>query len=289
MRKTVQVARCAPIAVAAGNKGEFQVWNLETGKRQSEFHTVFDGCNRLAVSSNGAAVIAANWRKGQKAGVACYDATSGMVIWHRTDLRQVQHMKFSVQGEWVWCEIESRPVHCLDAKTGSTLRKLRGVRDVVDSPYSPHMILLREGDFLIGTQNESISVPRLCRSGLKAAFGPDAVCVCETFNPTISPVLTVQGTVRCLELASGNERWRYQPPINHFMQLISYQNDNFYCVQSESLPDGWTVSLIRLSPDSGACTELCRLSPPPILRRLRFRCACHAGRRCGVSANRKLH
>jgi hypothetical protein len=126
------------------------------------------------------------------------------------------------------------------------------------------MILLREGGFAIGTQSENVSVPRLCRSGLNAAFSPDAVCVCEAFNPTIRPVATVQGIVRCIELNNGNERWRYQPPINHFMQLISYQNDRFfYCVQSESLPDGWTVSLIRLSPDSGICTEVCRLSPPP--------------------------
>ena len=264
MRKTVQVAQCAPIAIAAGDKGLFQVWNLKTVERLSNFQTVFDGCNRLATSSDGAVAIAANWRKGPKAGVAGYEATSGKVIWHRTDLRQVQEMRFSAQGDGVWCEVESRPVHCLDAKTGSTLKTLRAVRNAVDSPYSPHMILLREGDFAIGTQNESISVPRLCRSGLKAAFSPDAVCVCEAFNPTIRPVATVQGIVRCIELNSGNERWRYQPPINHFMQLISYQNDGFfYCVQSESLPEGWTVSLIRLSPDSGLCTEVCRLSPPP--------------------------
>ncbi len=173
-------------------------------------------------------------------------------------------MRFSAKGDVVWSEVDSRPVHCLDSKTGSTLKTLRGVRDAVDSPYSSHMILLREGDFAIGTQKESVSVPRLCRSGLNAAFSPDSVCICEAFNPTIRPVATVQGIVRCIELNSGKERWRYQPPINHFMQLISYQNDGFfYCVQSESLPDGWTVSLIRLSPDSGLCTEVCRLSPPP--------------------------
>ena len=264
MRKTVQVAQCAPIAVAAGDLGLFQVWNLETGELISEFHTVFDGCNRLAVSSDGATVLAANWRKGQKAGVACYEVTSGRMIWHRTDLRQVQQMRFSAQCDWVWCEVESRPVHCLDTKTGSTLKTLRTVRDALDSPYSPHMILLRDGDFAIETQNESISVPRLRHSGLMAAFSPDAVCVCEAFNPTIRPLATVQGIVRCIELNSGNERWRYQPLINHFIQLISYQNDHFfYCVQSESLPDGWNVSLVRLSLDSGKCTEVCRLSPPP--------------------------
>jgi hypothetical protein len=124
-------------------------------------------------------------------------------------------------------------------------------------------IFLREADYAIGTENESASVPRLCRSGLVAAFSPDAVCVCEAFNPTIRPVASVQGIVRCLELNSGSERWRYQPSINRFMHLISYQDDHFYCVQSESLPDGWTVSLIRMSPESGTGIEVCQLPPPP--------------------------
>ena len=263
MRKVIQVARNAPVLVASGNRpGELEIWDTNTCQKLIGFHTVYDDCARFAINQTGNRVVAANWRKGQKGGVACY-TTSGEVVWHRADLRQVQHLRFSSAGNCVWCEVDSRPVHCLDAKTGSTLKTLRGVRDALDSPYSPHMILLREGDFAIGTQDEDISVPRLCRSGLMAAFSPDAVCVCEAFNPTIRPVATVQGVARCIELNSGNERWRYQPPINHLMQLISYQDDHFYCVQSESLPDGWTVSLIRLSPDSGIGTELCRLSPPP--------------------------
>lgn len=265
MRKVVQVARDAPVLVASGKQpGSLEIWDLNTREKLTGFHTVYDDCARFAINSNGERVIAANWRKGQKGGVACYETASGQVVWHRTDLGQVQHMQFSSAGNFVWCEVANRPLHCLDTKTGLTLKTLRAVRDAVDSPYSPHTIFLREADYAIGTEDENTSVPRLCRSGLVAAFSPDAVCVCEAFNPTIRPVATVQGIVRCIELNSGTERWRYQPPVNHFIPLISYQNDgNFYCVQSESLPDGWAVSLIQLSPDSGICSQVCKLSPPP--------------------------
>jgi hypothetical protein len=264
MRMVVHAARNAPVIAAAGDEGKVQIWNFDTGERLSEFVTVCDDGSRLALSATGETLIAANWRKGKRAGVACYETGSGKPIWHRPDLRQVQHMKFSAQGDWVWCQIDSRPVHCLDARTGSTVKIWRTIQDVLDSPFSPHILLLRRTDFVIRSQTKSVSVPRLSRSGLEAAFGPDTVCVCEFSNPTVLPVITVQGIVRCLEFGSGGEHWRYQPPDGHWMQLISYQDDQyFYGVQSGYEQGRRNVALIRLSSDEGLCAELCRLSPPP--------------------------
>lgn len=265
MRKIVHAARRAPVAVAADHTGESQVWNPRTGEKLAQFNTVFDGCNRLAVSALGESVIAANWRRGKHAGVACYETSSGREIWHRLDLRQVQSMRFSEQGDWAWCEVDSRSAHCLDAKTGSTLKLWRGVRDVFENPYTAHSLMARRGDLVLGTSERSVSVPRLSPSLREPAFSQDAVCICEAISPTIRPSIT-QGIVRCLELDSGRERWRYQCPEGHFMQTISYQDDGFfYGVQSggDRDHDGWVVALIRLTSETGSCTELCRLSPPP--------------------------
>lgn len=252
----IQVAHCAPV-VAAAQEGRVQIWNWDTAELLSEFPTVFDNCNRLALSPTGNTVIAANWRKGRKAGVACYETTSGREIWHRTDLRQLQHMTFSFQDDWVWCNVEDRPIHVLDAKSGLTLETLRGVRDVVDSPYSSHRLALLQEFFAVGTPEKSVSIPRLARSGLKAAFSPTTVCICEYWNPTIRPVPTIEGAVRCLDCESGTELWRYRPPDDYFIQIISHQKDGyFYAVQSGCVNNNWIVSLIRLSPQDGACSEI---------------------------------
>lgn len=263
MRKVVHVARRAPVVVAADHLGEFQIWNPRTGEKLAQFNTVFDGCNRLAVSAHGESAIAANWRKGKNDGVACYETSSGREIWHRSDLRQVQSMGFSEQSDWVWCKVDNRPAHCLDAKTGSTLKVSRAVEDVFESPYTAHALLARKRDLAIGASEKSVSVPRLSPSLWEPAFSQDAVCVCEAFSPTIRPSIT-QGIIRCLELDSGSERWRYKCPEGHFMQTISYQDDGFfYGVQSGCDHQGWAVALIRLASEMGSCTELCRLSPPP--------------------------
>jgi len=260
MRK-VDVARHAPVASVGFERGEVQIWNWLTGERVTKFKTVFDGCNRLAISASGERLVAANWRKGLKAGVACYDTSSGRDIWHRPDLRQVQSVRFSAQRDWILCEVQDRPLHCLDAQTGATVETLRGVLDAIDSPYSPHRVLQRRGEFVIESPQARVSVPRYCNSALVAAFGPDSVCLYEAFQPT---TLTVRCVVRCIECRTGNERWRFQPPDNRDMQLISYQEDgNFYCVQSKNESEEWFVDLLRLSLADGALTEVCRLKSPP--------------------------
>jgi hypothetical protein len=245
-------ALCAPIVSAASYKGTYptfegasQIWNWSTGERLSEFRTVFDGYGRHAIGPGGEIYVAANWRKGAKAGIACYDTRTGEGIWHRTDLRQVQGIRFSAQGGKVWCVIEGRPVHCLDAGTGSTLAKLRNIREVVESPYSEHVLHVRRADYLI-VGLKAISIPRVTATMMDAAFSSDALCLAECAGP-----------VRCLGNESGAEHWRYVPPKGFHVIRVSHQADGaFY-----GLLFGYespVSALIRLSRDQGTCTEICR-------------------------------
>src|SRR3569833_1443482 len=100
-------ARCAPIVSVTEFNGtdseSAQVCNWRTGERLSEFPTIFDGMSRHAISPNGELYVAANWRKGKNGGVACYDTRRGVKIWHRQDLSQVQRIRFSPNGDRVWC------------------------------------------------------------------------------------------------------------------------------------------------------------------------------------------
>jgi outer membrane protein assembly factor BamB len=212
----------------------------------SEFPTVFDGYGRHAISPNGKLYVAANWRKGKNAGVACYDTRTGERIWHREDLRQVQGIRFSAQGDKVWCRVEARPVHCLDSGTGSILAKLRNVDDVVESSYSDLVLhSRRRTDYLI-VGHKKKAFPRLSASMSDAVFSTDSLGLAEYVGP-----------VRCLDCESGQERWRYVPPQGFHVITLSYQPDeSFYgYLFGYASP---RAALLRFSPSDGACTELCR-------------------------------
>src|ERR1700760_1749023 len=105
-RMEIVTARSAPIVSAASHNGDYpffkgaaQIWDWSNGRKLSEFPTVFDGMRRHALSPEGEFYIAANWRKGKDGGVACYSTRTGDEIWHRSDLRQVQGIRFSPKGD----------------------------------------------------------------------------------------------------------------------------------------------------------------------------------------------
>ena len=123
---------------------------------------------------------------------------------------------------------------------------------MVDSSYSDHVLQVRRTRFSIA-DSKSIRVPKVTFGLLDAAFGPDAVCLSEAGGP-----------VRCLDCDTASERWRYQPPQGRHAIAISSQADRcFYGVQWPYEHEG-SATLIRLSGDSGAVTEVCRLNSFPL-------------------------
>jgi hypothetical protein len=248
-------ARCAPIVAAASHSGNYpevkgtvQIWNWRTGERLSEFPTVFDGLRRQALSPDGELYVAANWRKGMGGGIACYRRQTGERVWHRPELSQVQGIRFSAKGDRLWCRVEERPVHSLDAETGSILATLRGVDDVVESPVSDVALRSRKNDRYLIVGRETWEIEREKFSMSDAAFSSDACCLAE-----------FTGSVRCVGFESTKERWRYVPPQGFHIIRLSYQSDQFFY----GLLFGYQVpetALIRLSPLDGTCTELCRYS-----------------------------
>jgi WD40 repeat protein len=238
------------VLAKANRDGQVQVWNPYAGTLVAEFKTVHDGQSRLAIDFGGQRIFAANWRSGESGGVACYDVASGVPIWHRTDIMQVQTMEFSPREDGVWCEIEGRPVHYLDGRTGLTSAVMENVERVFESSFTSHTLLFRSCDLALETGNHSVTIPRHGRPK-RAVFSSDAAYVAELF-PSL---------VRCIEIETGKERWRYECPDDHFLQSISFQSDGFlYCVQPSGQggrAERKTV-LIRLEPESGFCTEVCQ-------------------------------
>jgi len=160
----------------------------------------------------------------------------------------------SAANETVWCEVEGQPVLSLDINTGSTLGSLRTICDVFDSPFTQHVLQEpRERDrnlAIVGSA--TLLVPRSSFAILDATFSPDALCLSEANGP-----------VRCLNLDTGKERWRYQPPAGNHVLRLSYQADqSFYGVQW-AYERGGPKLLLRFSQSTGDARSICDLNTFP--------------------------
>ena len=121
------------VALGAFEK-QVEVWNYQSGQRVSAFDTVLDfGGQRLAISKDGDRVLAAAWARH---GLACYDAHTGDLIWHRRDLKKVQIITLSKDGASAFCGIERRPCLAIDISSGVEHQSFRGARSRVESSDS---------------------------------------------------------------------------------------------------------------------------------------------------------
>jgi hypothetical protein len=250
--RTISIARCSPIAAAAHFERKVQIWNFARAELVSELETVFGfGGHRLAVNPSGECFVAASFRAGQNAGIGCYEVKSGRSIWHRVDIRGVQGVRFSADGHAIWCRVEGRPIQKLDAHTGFTLESLRTIQMVFDSPFTTHLLQMRRGDFVIGGPTK-VLVSRLTFAVLDAVFSPDAICLSEANGP-----------VRCLDLVTAKERWRYLPPSGSHVIGLSYQVDETFYGVEWAYERGGPVTLFQFSQSTGAVRSVCTLNSFP--------------------------
>jgi hypothetical protein len=244
-------ARMAPRVAEGLFKHTIQLWDLHTADRLSQFNTVLDyGGRRVVLNPTGELCVAATWTKGRHGGVACYDALTGSLLWHRTDIRHTQRVRFSCAGESIWCGVQGGRLQHLNAGTGATLDALAGLEDVLDSPHSKQLLLeTRTRGFLIKGPND-FRVPRLTLGLLDAVFSPGALCLSEAAGP-----------VRCLDCHTAEERWRYEPPKGtHVLRLTYRPTDRYFYGVEREYERGSSRRLLRFAADSGECEQICQLS-----------------------------
>src|SRR5580704_19512218 len=92
----MSAATSVPRNAAGRGERTVQIWDVEAAKQLREIDTVLDvGGRRLALSPNGEVCIAASWRKGRRGGICSYGASTGAVLWHRSDIGHTQELYFS--------------------------------------------------------------------------------------------------------------------------------------------------------------------------------------------------
>jgi WD40 repeat protein len=230
----VSVASSSDTVAAAYYKRTVQIWDLQSRKLVSQFETVLSfGGDRLSLSPDGTRCIAASWTKGRRGGIVCYDARSGGVVWHRQDIGHTQGVYYSSDGETVWCWIDKRPLHRIEAASGKTREVMRGVVEIRESNDAEQVLLwTRSHDLEIVRGGRRIAIPALGFALSDAAFGQDQVCVSEAGGPT-----------RCFDSNTGVELWRTnwqgQHPTSLFFDRTGMQ---FYAV---------TDALLRYLPTVG--------------------------------------
>jgi len=259
----LQLASAAGSALVAAvvADGTVQIWDSRTSERVSEFETFYSfGGHRLALDPTGNLCAAASWNKGKRCGVACYDVQSSQMLWHRTDIKHTQQVRFASDSNSIYCGMEEGPLLRLQAANGETVEELLDVEDVHGSPYSAHVLMVcRSYVFVVEgpgkfrfprTAFVSSSMRKLPCGLTGIAFGFDSLCVAEA-----GPV----STMRCLDY-TGGERWRLELPKPTGVDVLCYRkaDQHFYGVERDVFSSSWRF-LVRYS-EAGDGVRICPLN-----------------------------
>ena len=195
--------------VVGESKVSVAVWDFDPPARVSSFDTILDfGGDRLAVSDDGQVVLAAAYRR---FGLAAYEATDGKPLWQRRDIKRPQRLSVSHARAAVYVGTDASACQVVSLSTGVTIDRLRGVRNVVESPAEPIAFVDRNQPAVVAMSDFRVitPVPRTTFGFLAAAFGEGMFAVAEAGGP-----------VRCFLLEESRLAWSFSPPAGvHCLDL----------------------------------------------------------------------
>jgi len=248
--RELAASRDATKVAAAFFEKTVQIWDLATRERITEFETVFGfGGRRLALDAAGQKCVTAGWGQGKRGGVACYEASTGKLIWHRQDLRQTQRVRFSSRRGGFWCLPESGRTRLLDPDNGSEVDSIAGFHRFCENEYSGELLLERRKRDYILRNGQSRKIPRITHGILSAAFGTQSFVMSE-----------IGGPVRCIDSSAGTELWRVTPERgSHFLFLWFRGTDGDFCGVLRHYEQNRYRRLVQLDAATGEAKILCGL------------------------------
>jgi len=238
-------------ALLGAFKGSVVVRDLLTGACSQPVETTFDfGGNRLALSDELDGVVAAAYHVH---GLAFYRCTNGREQWRRKDIKKVQRITLSRDGLTAYCGREGSSLAVVDLQTGQTKRTIRGARAIHDSSFDAVQFLDATNPQLLDDAGQRLFlVHRESFAFLDISFAPGLLVVAEA-----------NAAVRCIEIGSGNERWRYQPKNGRHILHLGYRDSEPSVLGVEwQFERGGAKRLMRWSLDSGDVLESLLLGEP---------------------------
>lgn len=186
------------------------VRDLQAGALTNTFETTFDaGGDRVALSDELNGVLAAAYHVH---GLAFYCCSTGREKWRRKDLKKIQIVSLSRDGLTAYCGRESGSLVQVDLESGETKRSIRGARALYESPFDLVQFLDTSKPQLLHHTGTRLYLDRTTFAFLDIAFAPGLVALSESGGP-----------VRCIDIADGTERWRYNPKKGHHVLQLGYR------------------------------------------------------------------
>lgn len=228
------------VVAITGFDGLVQVLDIAADVVVARMMTVYQvGGNRIAVSSDAAHLFAA----GYEAGVEAYHCRSGITEWSRVDLRGVHNLKLSPGENSLYCLFESGPCVELDARTGETMRRIRGVRRIWHSRFDQIEVTYGK-DFIIYDQagQRLGRIPFFASALPRLAFAPNEILVALSY-----------GSHRLYKSGSWTEIWCSRPDVVGFLADVTYcLEDQTYRTLAYPAEFSPTCGLVELNGMDGS-------------------------------------
>ncbi|GAA4447122.1 hypothetical protein GCM10023156_08800 [Novipirellula rosea] len=243
-------------AVAFGaSKGVVHIFDLATGARVSRFDSDLDfGGSRLAIDPNGVFCAIASYNSNN----LTLTDMQGEQLWQRTDVDEVQKVRFSLDGNTLLCSHHRGIISQLDVQTGETLRfnwfkkVLYGAKDLVESPYDEYLVIDSvERDIRITDRRlkHVATVKRKSFAVIDYAFSPEFMCISESGGP-----------VTCYHVETGKEVWELSFPDGVHALDVGYNEDSkHFLAISWPYEKGGPFTLLAIARHNGNIVTETRL------------------------------
>jgi hypothetical protein len=212
------------VAAASGiDVVRLDIWDVARMDRIGSFDcslSLFGGRLALADLEESPIVVAGAWGV---PGVRAHDPSTGAVLWERRDLVRSGPILAGGDGGHVTVAFGDRPAELLEARNGRSVRRLRGVRSVWQSPFATLSLVERTGavDLLGGESWE-----RLWRSTLEGfALGAATFSRDSVLYSTAVDADTDQSTPVVCRAFDGTERWRFIASPLHSVPRLAWDHE----------------------------------------------------------------
>jgi len=227
------------------------IYDLVTKAWSPTMHTTFDfGGERLALSDELDGILAAAYAR---YGIAFYSSTTGAELWRRKDIKKTYHVTLSRNGTTAYCAIGGSSLVVLDLHTGNTIDKIRDARAVYQSECDDVSFIEGSRSRLIDMSGQLIThIKNTSFAYLDVTFAPGKVCHSEAAGP-----------VRCIDIQTGKELWRYQPDSGNHILKLGYDTQNHQFVGIEyNYQEAESKVLIRWSEEDGILHSRKKIGTP---------------------------